>query len=97
MGSEPGSFVASLGPEVPYGWPNDPDRLGVNGYFADGPDDIKATLRNDFNIPDARPILAGESSLYLLDGGDGKYYFWSEISEWVSRIEEDDLQKILAT
>ena len=34
--------------------------------------------------------------LFLLDGGDGKYYLWNIISDDVARIEEPNLQKILA-
>jgi hypothetical protein len=52
-------------------------------------------MRTDYNILDIRPILTDRKSLYLLEGGDKKYYMWNDISGYVARIEEPSLQKIL--
>lgn len=81
--------------KVPHGWTNHPAYLGVNVYFTDKTDNIKATLKTDYNIPDARPIITNRYTV-LLDGGDKKYYLWSVISDDVARIEESDLEEILA-
>jgi hypothetical protein len=90
-----GSYVKLTTCEVPYGWTNHPAYLGVNVYFTGKTDNIKATLKADYNIPDARPIITDRYTV-LLDGGDGKYYLWNDISGIVARIEELDLEKILA-
>jgi hypothetical protein len=33
---------------------------------------------------------------YVLDGGDKKYYLWNTVSNYVARIEEPNLEEILA-
>jgi hypothetical protein len=93
---KPGSYVELRTSQVPYGWSNHPAHLGVNVYFAGKAGDIKATMMTDYNIPGVRPILTDKKSLYLLEGGDKKYYLWNVISDYVARIEEPSLQKILA-
>jgi hypothetical protein len=65
-------------------------------YFTGETDNIKTTLKVDHNIPDARPVIIDMMYLFLPDGGDGKYYLWNTISDDVARIEEPNLQKILA-
>jgi hypothetical protein len=90
-----GSYVELRTCEVPYGWTNHPGYLGIV-YFTSDIDNIKTELKADHNIPDARPVLSDMRDTYLLDGGDGKYYFWNEVCESVARIEEPSLQKILA-
>jgi hypothetical protein len=87
---KPGSYVELRTSQVPYGWSNNPRHLNV--YFTGKADDVKATLMTDYNIPDVRPILTDRKSLYLLDK---KYYLWNDISDYVARIEEPSLQKIL--
>jgi hypothetical protein len=81
--------------KVPHGWTNHPAYLGVNVYFADKANNIKATLKADHIIPDARPIITNRYTV-LIDGGDKKYYLWHVISDDVARIEEPDLEEILA-
>jgi len=87
---KPGSYVELRASQVPYGWSNNPRHLRVNVYFTGKADDVKATLMTDYNIPGVRPFLTDRMSLYLLEGGDKKY-----ISDYVARIEEPSLQKIL--
>jgi hypothetical protein len=53
-------------------------------------------LKADHNIPDARPVITDMMHLFLLNGGDGKYYLWNNISDDVARIEEPNLREILA-
>jgi hypothetical protein len=89
-----GSYVELRTCQVPYGWTNHPAYLGVNVYFT-GETNTKAMLKADHNIPDARPIITDRYSV-LLDGGDGKYYLWNDIGGILARIEEPDLEKILA-
>ena len=52
-----GSYVKLRTCNVPRGWTNHPAYLGVNVYFSDETDNVKATLKADHNIPDARPII----------------------------------------
>jgi hypothetical protein len=77
---------------VPRGWTNRPACLS---YFLDETDNVKATLKADHNIPDARPIITNKYT-YVLDGGDKKYYLWNMLSDYVARIEEPNLEEILA-
>jgi hypothetical protein len=92
-----GSYVELRTCEVPSGWTNHPASLGINVYFTGGTDNVKATLRADHDIPDARPIIRFTNKYtFLLDGGDGKYYLWNIVSDYVARIEEPNLEEILA-
>jgi hypothetical protein len=90
-----GSYAEFKTCEVPCGWTNDPAYLGADVYFTDKKNSIKAMLKADYNIPDARPILNDRMYLSLLDGGDGKYYLWNGVSDDVARIEESNLQEIV--
>jgi hypothetical protein len=80
---KPGSYVKLEASQVPSGWTNCPEYLGLSGYFADEADSIKDMLKTAHNIPDARPILGSLyswQSWYLLDGGDEKHYLLDEAS-----------------
>jgi hypothetical protein len=90
-----GSYVELRTCEVPLGWTNRPASLRINVYFTSKTDNVKATLRADHDIPDARPIITNKYT-FLLDGGDGKYYLWNIVSDYVARIEEPNLEEILA-
>lgn len=82
---------------VPWGWTNDPAYLRAYIYFTDAPDSFKKSLKDEHKIPNAQPILNDRGALYLLDGGDRKYYLWSDISGAVARIDASDLKTILTT
>jgi hypothetical protein len=90
-----GSYVELTTRNVPRGWTNHPARLRINTYFSGGIDNVKAMLKADHNIPDARPIITNKYA-YVLDGGDKKYYLWNKVSDYVARIEEPNLEEILA-
>lgn len=61
------------------------------------PDSVKNNLKDEYNIPNAEPILNDGAELYLLYGGDQKYYLWDDISDFVARIDASDLETILKT
>jgi hypothetical protein len=66
-------------------------------YYTGESNNIRARLKADYNIPDARPILNDMMYTFLLEGGDGKYYLWNNVSDDVDRIEEpNNLPEILA-
>ena len=90
-----GSYVELRTCEVPCGWTNHPVALEVNISFKSKAKNIKARLKADHNIPNARPVLSNTADLFLIEGGDGKYYLWNDISDYVARIEECNLQEIL--
>jgi hypothetical protein len=69
-----GSYVELRTCEVPCGWTNHPAYLRADLYSTGETDNIKTTLKADYNIPDARPIITDMMYLFLLDGEDGKYY-----------------------
>lgn len=81
--------------EVPYGWTNDPAYLRAEIYFKDGADNIKKTLKDKYKVPNAYPILSDRSCLYLIDGGDKKYYLWNDTSDDVAKIDASDRKEIL--
>ena len=57
----------------------------------------KFALKYDFGMPNPRPILIYNSeSEYIIDGGDGKYYFWNSLADGVCLINQPDLEQILA-
>jgi hypothetical protein len=97
---EPGPYVKLTKSQVPSGWTNRPERLGVYDVdifaITDEILNVRAWLKRCYKIPDARPILNSDTrrALYLLEGGDGKYYLY-EIEDYVARIEEGSLEKIL--
>jgi hypothetical protein len=90
-----GSYVELRTCNVPRGWSNHPGYLGVNVDFTGETNNIKATLKADHNIPDA-PSIITDMYTFLLDGRDRKYYLYNDISGILARIEELDLEKILA-
>jgi len=93
----PGSYVELKRCEVPRGWTNDPESLGLY-YFTGKINNMKTELKAEYNIPNARPILNDTMYTYLLDGGDGKFYWWNDVSGSVGRIEEpNNLREILVT
>jgi hypothetical protein len=89
-----GSYVELRTCEAPYGWTNHPAYLRAD-IFTGETSNLKTTLKADHNIPDTRPIITNSYTV-LLDGGDGKYYLWNDTAGIVARIEEPDLEKILA-
>jgi hypothetical protein len=90
-----GSYTEFKTCGVPCGWTNDPAYLDADTCFTDKKNSTKTMLKTDYNIPNARPILNDRMYLYLLDGGDGKYYLWNGVSGDVVRIEESSLQEIV--
>lgn len=84
--------------EIPWGWSNDPESLHVRSQFTGlKKDHSKVALKQDFGIPDARPILVDRSGVHLIDGGDGKYYLWGDESEMFREITETNLDNIIFT
>lgn len=79
--------------EFPWGWSNDPQSLQVANHFTGlKKDQVKVVpLKNDFGIPDARPILVDRVDTHLIDGGNGKYYLWREARGTVYEIAETDI------
>ena len=46
-------------------------------------------------MPDPRPVLVDDQYSYLIDGGNETYYFYKDMSDIVSQIQESDLVTIL--
>lgn len=80
--------------EVPYGWSNHPHSLEVPPYFARDSDSLPTMMKEYYNIPGARPVLA-DTYTFLIEGGDKRYYIWCSMSDEVVRLKERDLRKIL--
>lgn len=77
------------------GWTNDLAYPRAHIYFTDGSDNIKKSLKEKYKIPNAHSILNDRSCLYLIDGGDQKYYLWNDTSGNVAKIDEYDRQEFL--
>ena len=82
--------------KVPRGWLNHPDELGVHIHFRGTDDDIKMRLKDEFNIHNARPVLTDGKTMYLVEGGDGHYYLWNDLSGYAARLEVRGLDQILS-
>ncbi len=79
---------------MPEGWSNDPGDLYVDIEFTGcQQDEAIVALKHDFGIP----TLADIDRLFILDGGDQKYYTWDKLYDIVAEIHETDLEIILET
>lgn len=83
--------------QIPRGWLNHADDLGVRIHFRGENDDIKMRLKDEFNIDNALPVLTDGKSLYLIKGGDGRYYLWNDLSGYAARLELRGLDQILSS
>lgn len=59
---------------VPWGWTNDPVYLRAYIYFTNEPESVKKNLKDGYQIHNTQLILNNRAELYLLNGGNRKYY-----------------------
>ncbi|KIJ05889.1 hypothetical protein PAXINDRAFT_121970 [Paxillus involutus ATCC 200175] len=85
----------------PTGWTNDPDSMDLDYYWQGRNGDLKATLAEWHNLPDAQPLITRlpdpSDAIFLFQSG-GKYYIWNGIEGVVCSIDETtSLEEIYMT
>ena len=85
---------------IPKDWSNDPHHLKLGASF-NGSDeqDVSESFKSEFAMPDPLPVIENHGynqGLVLIDGGDGKYYLWHDVSDDVFELYERNLTKILS-
>ncbi len=82
--------------KIPNDWFNDPDDLQIfDIFYPSEKDDFIVSSFQILGLPNPRPILFN-TDLFLLDGGNGKYYMWNEESDYVVELYERNLDNILS-
>ena len=55
-------------------------------------------FKTKYNMPNPLPIIVHkEDGLWLIDGGDGKFYLWQDVEDFVGEVYERDLVILLST
>ena len=85
---------------IPPGWYNDPITLNLdccfNGKFAE--ENLTEEFKTEYNMSKPLPIIVyGEHGLWLIDGGNGKFYLWQDVEDFVGEVYECNLAIILST
>lgn len=94
------SYVWVEPSKIPDDWSNDPDSLGVFDSFCPTETDndyVVPLFQKNLGLPNPRPVLCKHSeSKFLIDGGNGRYYLWHDIIDWVTELYERNLDNILS-
>lgn len=92
------SYVWVEPTKIPDDRSNDPDSLGILDYFC--PTDysyVVPDFQKHLGLPNPRPVLCKNSeNNFLVDGGNGKYYLYNDISDYVMKLYERNLDNILS-
>lgn len=79
------SYVWVEPTKIPDDWSNDPDSHVVPNF------------QKHLGLPNPRPVLCKNSeNNFLVDGGNGKYYLYNDISDNVMELYERNLDNILS-
>ncbi|MCJ1349920.1 hypothetical protein MMC31_008163 [Peltigera leucophlebia] len=84
---------------IPPGWSNDPISLEVDTSFneKDEEENLKEDFKTQYNMPNPLPVLVHfQEGVWLIDGGDGKYYVYQNEEGYVGEVYERNLAKILS-
>lgn len=83
---------------IPPGWSNDPDELSLDYLFSGVEANMRIPFQSQLGMPNPVPVfLDRKDGLWLIDSGDGKYYFWEAVADSIFEIYERNLAKILST
>lgn len=81
---------------IPSGWSNDPDVTGLLLQW--GKSKYEVPFQSQHGMPNPVSVVVNEKyGLWLIDSGDGKYYFWEDVADSIFEIYERNLAKILST
>ncbi|MCJ1349795.1 hypothetical protein MMC31_008036, partial [Peltigera leucophlebia] len=83
---------------IPPGWSNDPLALNLdfcfNGKVPE--ENLTEEFKTQYNMPNPLPIIVHQQhGLWLIDGGNGKYYLWQNVEDSVGEVYERNLAIIL--
>lgn len=83
---------------IPPGWSNDPDELSLDYYFSGVEANMRVPFQSQLGMSNPVPVVVDRNDgLWLIDSGDGKYYFWEAVADSIFEIYERNLAKILST
>ena len=79
---------------IPPGWSNGPIALHLDFYFYGkvAEENLTEELKTEYNMPNPLPIVVhGQDGLWLIDGGNGKFYLWQDVEGFVGEVYERNL------
>lgn len=80
------------------GWSNDPEELSLDYVFSRVEANMRIPFQSQLGMPNPVPVVANsDDGLWLIDSGDGRYYFWEAVADSIFEIYEQKLAKILST
>lgn len=83
---------------IPHAWSNDPDELALDYFFSEVEANMRVPFQSQLGMPNPVPVVVDRNdALWLVDSGDGKYYFWETVADSIFEIYERNLAKILST
>lgn len=83
---------------IPLGWSNDPEELQLDYFFSGEEANMKIPLQSQLGMPNPVPVVSNShDELWLIESGDGRYYFWEAVADSILEIYERNLAKILST
>lgn len=83
---------------IPPGWSNDPEELSLDYFFSGEEANMRMPFQSQLGMPNPVPIIVNrDDGLWLIDSGDGKYYFWEAVADSIFELYERSLAKILFT
>lgn len=83
---------------IPPGWSNDPDELSLDYCFSGVEANMRVPFQSQLGMPNPVPVVVDRNdALWLVDSGDGKYYFWEAVADSIFEIYDRNLAKILST
>lgn len=83
---------------IPPGWSNNPFDLDLaycfNGKVAE--ENLTEQFKTQINLPNSLPIIVHKQHrLSLIDGGNGKFYVWQDVEDYVGEFYECNLAILL--
>ena len=60
--------------------------------------ELTEEFKTQYNMPNPLPItLHKQNGVWLIDGGNGKFYLWQDVEDFVGEVYECNLAIILST
>lgn len=84
----------------PPGWSNDPSNLCLDDYSNRKvpEENLTETFKTQYHMPNPLPIIVhGNLGLWLIYGGDGKFYLWQYVKDYMGKVYKRNLAITLST
>lgn len=73
-------------------------QMSLDYYFSGVEANMRVPFQSQLGMPNPIAIVVNRKyGLWLIDSGDGKYYFWEDLADSIFEIYERNLAKILST